>query len=648
MLPKIVDRSFNNKKTKTGFSRLEQLLRAESNLLSFAIFAFVISVSLVHTGYAQTQPDSGEQITLSGDLLNDPIAQDLLKRIEQTKKMIEELKQKEFEKNQAQENLKMMRDISVEQLNQDLAEWERLWEKQSSRNSFASFVSKKPSFVQGVFWDQFEFKEQRVNAGRIAMNQILVNGGTMQEARDAYNKAAAMQRIELIEMNAQFNVKHNLADYEEQQLFNSTGKIRSSPAIKMKLAEFYSDYKLQPSYILANSDDTKNVFGLDSEVNDSKISCKDGFVIVSRLTTGTQACVEESTAKKWINNGVKEIVILNDKSSGEIQPISRVATNPGTVCEEGKQVIYHIEKSEYQCVLESVAREMTEKNTGVIHTLVEYIHNKDKQKIIDEIIHEINQEILGINKEYEVKMKVLELKYDEEIELENYLAGQLVQEIIKESNTDTSLTKEDATKLISEIRVKNNVIIEKILKEKSDALNKLELELQNKILETVKGHENNPNLNVDWNSLNETSVQSLDVVPTENEETNENLVEISSTFLYKNNFENLYLENIDVVNSFGQKLDEIKFNQILQVTADVTNSNDYKQNFMFMIKIINDDGDQVQPTKWITGMLDPNQTFNAGLSWVPDSVGDFKAIVSVGTGIDSVVPMADVAINVSS
>ena len=65
----------------------------------YFLITCVIAVSLVHTSYAQL--DSEGQTTLSDNLLNDPIAQDILKKIEQTKKMIEELKQKEYEQNQA-------------------------------------------------------------------------------------------------------------------------------------------------------------------------------------------------------------------------------------------------------------------------------------------------------------------------------------------------------------------------------------------------------------------------------------------------------------------------------------------------------------------------------------------------------------------
>ena len=294
----------------------ERLSKINIKLFHF-ILVCAISISLIQTSYAQTAIDSGEQITFTDNLLNDPAAQDLLKKIEQTKKLIAELEQKEYEKNQAQENLQKKRDMSVERLNQDLDEWERLWEKHSSRNVFNEFVNEKPSYVQGVFWEQFEFKEKKVNAGRIAMNQVLANGGTVQDAKDAYNKAAATKKIELIEMNSQFNIKYNLADHREQQIFNSTGQIHISPATQTKLTALYSDYKIQPSYMIANSD------AVVSEIN-SSTKCNEGLVLVSRVTSGNHSCVDESIAKKWMSEGVNGIVI-----SDEVTSLSKIQVNPG-------------------------------------------------------------------------------------------------------------------------------------------------------------------------------------------------------------------------------------------------------------------------------------------------------------------------------
>jgi hypothetical protein len=602
------------------------------------VFALFFAINPV---FAQESIDTSEQITLSKDLQNNPLAQDILKKIEQAKKMIEELKQKEYEKNQAQENLEKMRDMSIKILTQDLDEWERLWEKYSSRNVFDSFVSKRPDYVQGVFWDQFEFKEQKVNEGRTAMNHVLVNGGTMQDATNAYHKVAAASKIELIEMNAQFNVKHNLADYVEQQVFNSMGKIHSSSATQSKLTQLYSDYKLQPSYIMANSDD-KDESKLYSEIN-SNTQCGDGLVLVSRVTSGTFACIDESTAKKWVDNRIPGIVVLDENISNTISPISNVKTNPGTKCNEGYQVIYHITTLEYQCVLESIAKEMIDSNIGEIHTLTEYVLNKDKQKSTDDIIYEINEKILQINKEYDLKQKILESKYDDRLENEKSLAKQKMQEIIKEYTIDENITKEDVSKIISQIRTISDSNKEKIIKEKLDALNKLELELKNLILKTVKGYENSPDINVDWIYLSEPDNITTDVIPPKEEQPSP----IKILSLSEDNFNKIRLDNIDLVNSFGQKFDEIKSEQVLQVAADITNSDDYSQDFIYLVEVKNDENIVVQPAKWITGTLNSKQTLNVGLSWIPKETGQFRATISTGTGINSVSQIADIEIIVN-
>ena len=612
--------------SQTG-KRSEKLSKINTVKSFYFILLCALSVSLIQTSYAQTQLDSEEQITFSDNLLSDPVAKDILKKIEQTKKMIAELEQKEYEKNQAQENLQKMRDMSIERLNQDLEEWERLWEKHSSRNAFETFVNKKPLYVQGVFWDQFEFKEKKVNAGRTALIQVLTSGGTMQDARDAYNRAAATQKIELIEMNAQFNIKHNLADPREQQIFNSTGQVHPSPAIQAKLANFYSDYKLQPSYMLANSN------GAGASGIDLDTKCGEGLVLVSRVTSGSQSCIDENTAKKWMSDGVKGIVI-----SGDVLPISEVRTNPGTECKDGYRVVYDIATSEYQCILESIAKEMIENKTAESHSLIDYILNKDKLKVYEDTIYQINQEILRLDDEHDIKKKKLESRYDANLENENQLTKQKMQEIIHEYKVE-NITKEDVTKQISELRKTMDAVKEKILKEKLDAINRLESDLKDRILEAVKGYENNPDVNVDWDYLNGTS----DIVSS----VNESDVMVKPTEIFFSDKDKIYLDNVDVINSFGQKFDEIKSNQILQIAADITNPNDYTNDFVYMVEITNEDNIPVQPAKWMTGKINSNQTLNVSLSWVPEETGEFNAAIFIGPEIDSVLQVDDVKINVN-
>lgn len=613
-----------------------------TGIIGAVVLLMVFSIGIAHA--QSTDAYTGNQTTISDNLENDPIAQDLLKKIEQTKKMIDELQQKEYEQNQAQENLERARILSIKHLNRDLKEWERLWEQHSSRNAFDSFASKKPEHVRGVFWDQFEFKEQKVKAGRAAMNQILANGGTMQDAKEAYNTAASTHRIELIEVNAQFNVNHNLADYKEQQLFNSTGQVHFSPYTESKLSEFYSDHKLQPNYILANPDDA-SISAQSLAGSDGITQCEKGYVLVSRITSEDKTCVDETTAENWVSNNVSGIVIYNN-DMGEIS--SDVKTNPATDCGVRHQVVYHMSQSEYQCVSDSAAKQMISNGTAEIHTLIEYIHNKDKQKITADNIYEINQKIIKINKDHFASKKSLESEYQEILENEDALIKQKIRQVIKEYKDSSNFTREDLSESISELNDAKDAIKEKIIEQRDADLLKLESEQKSKILDAVKDYEGNPDIKVDWNTyLDETPKKSDSKQETSAGATTSHVSYETGNndFLFDNKV--IRIDNVDVVNSFGQKLGNIESSQILQVVADITNPGDLKQNFVYMLDIKDNKDNPIRPTQWVTGTLTGDQTFNVGLSWIPEESGEFTATISTGNDMDSVSHVADIGIVVS-
>ena len=57
---------------------------------------------------------------------DNPLAQDILKKIEQTKKWIADLEERNYEQLEKQRELEEKRQQSLEILNQDLKEWENL------------------------------------------------------------------------------------------------------------------------------------------------------------------------------------------------------------------------------------------------------------------------------------------------------------------------------------------------------------------------------------------------------------------------------------------------------------------------------------------------------------------------------------------
>ncbi|MGH1520805.1 MAG: hypothetical protein ACRBB2_00265 [Nitrosopumilus sp.] len=79
---------------------------------------------------------TSEQVNLSEDLTNNSLDPDILRKIEQTKKWIEELEQQNYEQLDEQKELEEKRKQALTKLEQDLKDWEKLWEYYSPKNPY--------------------------------------------------------------------------------------------------------------------------------------------------------------------------------------------------------------------------------------------------------------------------------------------------------------------------------------------------------------------------------------------------------------------------------------------------------------------------------------------------------------------------------
>lgn len=407
-------------------------------IVSITLISFVTQDVL-----GQIEEDKvSEQTTLSGDLANNPVAQDILRKIEQTKQWIADLEKRDYEKTLAQKLLEEKRAIALERLNYDLAQWEILWNNYTSRASFERFVEDKPSEVKGVFWDQFEFKEMKVNAGRDALKQVIANGGTMREARDAYIKAAETKRIELIEANTQFNIKHNLAYYKEQLLFDRQGEFILIPESEEKLSEFNSDYRNNPKYLAANPQDEFAKKALQSALDSQ---CREGYELVHRFQQNDNVCVTEFSAQQWIRYGIGE--------RPGIAEIINVAglENHNAITVEGK-------------------------------------------------IEIINQQIREFDENYQIKQNEIIKLYDIKYENVDIEAKRAEREMVAEYSANKTITEKEVSDKILLIRNQIGVEKDKVLEEKLEALDDLRVEFDKNVLGLVTAFEDRLGIKIIWNS----------------------------------------------------------------------------------------------------------------------------------------------------
>ena len=196
-------------------------------VLTFVAFVFVIvtipGINANNLAFAQTT----EFTVLTGDQLNSPLGQSMLEKIEQSKKILADLMtgKQSAELTEQQKFVEQQRKIANERLQEDLVKMEHKYRDYTPRAAYSKFLSGVNATHHGIYWDQFNYMDNKVQLARKAMNEVLENGGTYQEARQAYFKIAATTRVELIQVNQDLNIKYGFAESEVQKAFDKYGKI---------------------------------------------------------------------------------------------------------------------------------------------------------------------------------------------------------------------------------------------------------------------------------------------------------------------------------------------------------------------------------------------------------------------------------------
>ncbi len=195
-------------------------------LIVASTLAALLVISSVGFAWAETTGDSDVTIKASDDIKNNPTAMKILKNIELFKKNYAALQQRQQLLDQQQKFIEEQRRIANQYLQNDLAGMNNLNNQNLPRNAYAAFVSKIDNSTQNLFWDQFGFMEDKISRANDAKNKVLKNGGSMEEAWQAYNDALAIHKTDLVSVNKQLNVKYHLADIKTQNLFNKYGTLR--------------------------------------------------------------------------------------------------------------------------------------------------------------------------------------------------------------------------------------------------------------------------------------------------------------------------------------------------------------------------------------------------------------------------------------
>src|SRR5690242_11318831 len=214
-----------NQKNESSTKREKGSKVSSKNQL--AIVASVLASLIVMSGSGFAWAETGIEnpaIKATDAIKNNPKAMSILQTIELFKQQYAAQQEQQRVIDVQQKQIEEQRKIAEQNLQRDLVAINDQNSPASPKNAFATFVTHVNNSTQSLFWDEYSFMQEKVQSGRDAMHRVLQNGGTMAEAIQAYQNAAATHVTEIVDTNKNLNIKYNLAEKTTQETFDKYGK----------------------------------------------------------------------------------------------------------------------------------------------------------------------------------------------------------------------------------------------------------------------------------------------------------------------------------------------------------------------------------------------------------------------------------------
>jgi hypothetical protein len=203
-------------------------------ILSTALLSIVVLSTVPGTNFISfADAESEVVVKASKQLQKNPFAMKILAEMEKQKlrhKQQMNGHSQSIQLTSKQIEVEEKRTIAQERLSERLDAFMLKYQDKMPKAAFAKFVEKKPDYIHGVFWGMFDYMQGKVDSARAAMKQVLDDGGSLKEARDAYFAHAQTKRVQLIQVAEDLNVQHGLAEKSVQNTFDEQGKLPRTEA----------------------------------------------------------------------------------------------------------------------------------------------------------------------------------------------------------------------------------------------------------------------------------------------------------------------------------------------------------------------------------------------------------------------------------
>jgi len=290
----------------------------------------LLSVTSYSVSAEEDSPNVSEWEKYDKDkILNDPFAQRLLEYIELSKQRIAELQNQQRIQTEHEKFIEQQRQIVNAQLQEELDRMNKKYADKTPRAAFAKFVSKYPEEYHDYYWSLFNYMYSKVEIAREHRDQILANGGSFQQAQQAFIKHASITRAERIQFSLDmvdkyelYNKVSDIKDFnalpdETKAAFvahmeqKGLGKYALNPMYDKKLSSEMKtiETSVESEVFVINYVESTEAETLDNETNlEEELTCDEGYQLMQKTGSETQVCVTEDSVSKLVERGWGDVV----------------------------------------------------------------------------------------------------------------------------------------------------------------------------------------------------------------------------------------------------------------------------------------------------------------------------------------------------
>lgn len=283
-------------------------------------------------------------------ILNDPFAQRLLEYIELSKQRIAELENQERILTEHEKFIEQQRQIANAQLQEELDRMNKNYADKTPRAAFAKFVSKYPEEYHDYYWSLFNYMYSKVEIAREHRDQILANGGSIQQALQAFNEDASITRAERIQFSLDMVDKYELYNkVSDINDFNALPDETKAAFVAHMEQKGLGKYALKPMYDKKPSSEMKTI---------DTIAQTEVYTIDYDESTKSEQISEVSSQENELLEFTSEAATLDNENNFEDE----------SICDEGYQLMQKTGSETQVCVTEDSVSKLVERGWGDVVT----------------------------------------------------------------------------------------------------------------------------------------------------------------------------------------------------------------------------------------------------------------------------------------